>query len=323
MRFAFVFPGQGSQSVGMMEGYGDAPVIRATFDEASGVLGRDLWTLASEGPAEAQNQTVNTQPLVLTAGVAVWRLWRERGGADPELMAGHSLGEYSALVAADALDFSEAVRLVELRGAAMQAAVPNGHGAMAAILGLDDEGIRLACADGAEGETVEPVNFNAPNQTVIAGHAGAVRRATEAAKARGAKRAVLLPVSAPFHCTLMRPAAVRLEQALREVRLRRPAIPVIGNADVACHEDPEQIAQALVRQAYSPVRWTETIRLIAGRGVSRVVECGPGEVLAPLVKRIDRECVGATIADAEAIEKCLNELGRSKPRAGRERHRAR
>jgi [acyl-carrier-protein] S-malonyltransferase len=306
----------------MMGAYGDAPVVRATFDEASGVLGRDLWALASEGPAEAQNQTVNTQPLMLTAGLAVWRLWRERGGADPELMAGHSLGEYTALVAADALDFTEALRLVELRAEAMQAAVPSGHGAMAAILGLDDEEIRSACAESAQGETVEPVNFNAPSQTVIAGHAGAVRRATEAAKARGAKRAILLPVSAPFHCTLMRPAAIRLEQALREVRLRRPAIPVISNADVACHEDPERIADALVRQAYSPVRWTDTIRFMAGRGVTRILECGPGEVLAPLVKRIERGCAGWAIADAAAIEKYLRELGHPRPRAGGMGHHA-
>ncbi|MCX8144927.1 MAG: ACP S-malonyltransferase [Azovibrio sp.] len=302
MAFAFVFPGQGSQSVGMMAAYGDAPVVRATFDEASAALGEDLWAMVAEGPAEVLAQTVNTQPIMLTAGIAVWRLWREKGGRMPAAVAGHSLGEYSALVAAGVLAFRDAVPLVRLRAAAMQEAVPLGTGAMAAILGLDDDGIRAACAAAAQGEVVEPVNFNAAGQTVIAGHKAAVERAMEACKARGAKRAVALPVSAPFHSSLIRPAADTLAARLAELELRAPTIPVINNVDVAIETDPERIRAALVRQAYNPVRWVETIQKMAAMGITQVAECGPGKVLAGLTKRCADGVNGVALADLAAIE---------------------
>lgn len=301
MSFAFVFPGQGSQSVGMMAAYGDSPVVRATFDEASAALGEDLWTMVAEGPAERLSQTVNTQPIMLTAGVAVWRLWESLGGKMPAVVAGHSLGEYSALVAAGSLKLADAVPLVRLRAAAMQEAVPVGTGAMAAILGLDDEGIVAACAEAAQGEVVEPVNFNAPGQTVIAGHKGAVERACEACKARGAKRAVLLPVSAPFHSSLLKPAADRLAITLADITLNAPQIPVINNVDVAIETDPAKIKDALVRQAAKPVRWVETIQKIAGMGVATAAECGPGKVLAGLTKRCADGITGVALADAESV----------------------
>ncbi len=301
MSFAFVFPGQGSQSVGMMAAYGDSPVVRATFDEASAALGEDLWTMVAEGPAERLSQTVNTQPIMLTAGVAVWRLWESLGGKMPAVVAGHSLGEYSALVAAGSLKLADAVPLVRLRAAAMQEAVPVGTGAMAAILGLDDEGIAAACAEAAQGEVVEPVNFNAPGQTVIAGHKGAVERACEACKARGAKRAVLLPVSAPFHSSLLKPAADRLAVALADITLNTPLIPVVNNVDVAIETDPAKIKDALVRQAAKPVRWVETIQKIAGMGVATAAECGPGKVLAGLTKRCADGITGVSLADTESV----------------------
>ena len=301
MSFAFVFPGQGSQSVGMMAAYGDSPVVRATFDEASAALGEDLWTMVAEGPAERLSQTVNTQPIMLTAGVAVWRLWESLGGKMPAVVAGHSLGEYSALVAAGSLKLADAVPLVRLRAAAMQEAVPVGTGAMAAILGLDDEGIAAACAEAAQGEVVEPVNFNAPGQTVIAGHKGAVERACEACKARGAKRAVLLPVSAPFHSSLLKPAADRLAVALADITLNTPLIPVVNNVDVDIETDPAKIKDALVRQAAKPVRWVETIQKIAGMGVATAAECGPGKVLAGLTKRCADGITGVALADAESV----------------------
>ncbi|BBU69433.1 ACP S-malonyltransferase [Fluviibacter phosphoraccumulans] len=301
MSFAFVFPGQGSQSVGMMAAYGDSPVVRATFDEASAALGEDLWTMVAEGPAERLSQTVNTQPIMLTAGVAVWRLWESLGGKMPAVVAGHSLGEYSALVAAGSLKLADAVPLVRLRAAAMQEAVPVGTGAMAAILGLDEEGIAAACAEAAQGEVVEPVNFNAPGQTVIAGHKGAVERACEACKARGAKRAVLLPVSAPFHSSLLKPAADRLAVALADITLNTPLIPVVNNVDVAIETDPAKIKDALVRQAAKPVRWVETIQKIAGMGVATAAECGPGKVLAGLTKRCADGITGVALADAESV----------------------
>ena len=301
MSFAFVFPGQGSQSVGMMAAYGDSPVVRATFDEASAALGEDLWTMVAEGPAERLSQTVNTQPIMLTAGVAVWPLWESLGGKMPAVVAGHSLGEYSALVAAGSLKLADAVPLVRLRAAAMQEAVPVGTGAMAAILGLDDEGIAAACAEAAQGEVVEPVNFNAPGQTVIAGHKGAVERACEACKARGAKRAVLLPVSAPFHSSLLKPAADRLAVALADITLNTPLIPVVNNVDVAIETDPAKIKDALVRQAAKPVRWVETIQKIAGMGVATAAECGPGKVLAGLTKRCADGITGVALADAESV----------------------
>lgn len=301
MSFAFVFPGQGSQSVGMMAAYGDSPVVRATFDEASAALGEDLWTMVAEGPAERLSQTVNTQPIMLTAGVAVWRLWESLGGKMPAVVAGHSLGEYSALVAAGSLKLADAVPLVRLRAAAMQEAVPVGTGAMAAILGLDDDGIAAACAEAAQGEVVEPVNFNAPGQTVIAGHKGAVERACDACKARGAKRAVLLPVSAPFHSSLLTPAADRLAVALADITLNTPLIPVVNNVDVAIETDPAKIKDALVRQAAKPVRWVETIQKIAGMGVATAAECGPGKVLAGLTKRCADGITGVALADAESV----------------------
>ena len=306
MSFAFVFPGQGSQSVGMMAAYGDSPVVRATFDEASNALGEDLWTMVAEGPAEKLALTVNTQPIMLTAGVAVWRLWESLGGKTPAVVAGHSLGEYSALVAAGALKLSGAVPLVRLRAAAMQEAVPAGTGAMAAILGLDDEGIAAACAEAAQGEVVEPVNFNAPGQTVIAGHKSAVERACEACKARGAKRAVLLPVSAPFHSSLLKPAADRLEVALADIAIATPMIPVINNVDVSIETDPAKIKDALVRQAAKPVRWVEIIQKMAGMGVATAAECGPGKVLAGLTKRCADGITGVALADAESVSANLS-----------------
>lgn len=302
MSFAFVFPGQGSQSVGMMAAYGDAPIVRATFDEASKALGDDLWTMVAEGPAEILTQTVNTQPVMLTAAIAVWRLWQEKGGRQPTVLAGHSLGEYSALVAAGVIDFKDAVPLVRLRAAAMQEAVPVGTGAMAAVLGLDNAGIAAACAEAAQGEVVEPVNFNANGQTVIAGHKGAVERAMEACKARGAKMAKALPVSAPFHSSLIRPAADKLAARLAELNLNAPNIPVINNVDVAIENDPACIKDALIRQAYNPVRWVETIQAMAALGIGTVAECGPGKVLAGLTKRCADGVTGVALADAASVE---------------------
>ena len=312
MAFAFVFPGQGSQSVGMMNAYGDSPVVRGTFDEASATLGQDLWRLVAEGPVELLAQTVNTQPLMLTAGIAAYRLWLEKGGKLPAFVAGHSLGEYSALVAAGVIAFQDAVPLVRLRASAMQEAVPVGAGAMAAILNLDDEKIREACIEAAaevgNGEVVEPVNFNGPGQTVIAGSKAAVERACEGCKARGAKRAVLLPVSAPFHSSLIRPAAEKLGARLAELEFAVPTIPVINNVDVAIENDPAKIKDALIRQAFSPVRWVETVQKIASLGVTTVAECGPGKVLAGLTKRCSDSLNGVALADLASIETALASL---------------
>ena len=309
MNFAFVFPGQGSQSVGMMAAYGESAVVRQAFAEASDALGQDLWQMVAEGPAEVLAQTVNTQPLMLTAGVAVYREWIARGGAVPALVAGHSLGEYSALVAAGALGFAEAVKLVRLRAQAMQEAVPQGEGAMAALLGLDEAQAIEACAEAAQGDVVSAANLNSPGQIVIAGSKAAVERAIVTAKARGAKRAVLLPVSAPFHCALMKPAAERLQQALAGIEVRVPTIPVLNNVDVAVEDQPERIKDALVRQAYSPVRWIETVQAIAGRGVTHVFECGPGKVLAGMTKRIEASLQGGAIADVASLEDILKITG--------------
>ncbi len=312
MAFAFVFPGQGSQAVGMMAAYGDSAVLRATFDEASAALDQDLWQLLADGPAEALAQTVNTQPVMLTAGIAVYRLWLARGGRVPAVVAGHSLGEYSALVAAGVIAFKDAVPLVRLRAAAMQEAVPAGTGAMAAILGLDDEKIAAACAEataaGGAAEVVEPVNFNGPGQTVIAGSKGAVERACAACKVRGAKRALLLPVSAPFHSSLIRPAATRLADRLAELSFAVPQMPVINNVDVAIEFEPARIKDALVRQAYSPVRWVETIRKIAAMDLTTVAECGPGKVLAGLGKRCADQLTSIALADLAAIEAAVANL---------------
>ena len=310
MAFAFVFPGQGSQSVGMMAAYGDSSIIRSTFDEASATLGQDLWQLVADGPAELLAQTVNTQPLMLTSAIAAYRLWLDKGGRTPAVVAGHSLGEYSALVAAGVIDFKDAVPLVRLRAAAMQEAVPVGTGAMAAILNLDDERIREACveaeAEVGNGEVVAPVNFNAPGQTVIAGSKAAVERACEGCKTRGAKRAVLLPVSAPFHSSLIRPAADRLGDRLAELVFSAPKILVVNNVDVSIESDPDRIKDALIRQAYSPVRWVETIQKIVSLGVSNVAECGPGKVLAGLTKRCADGVTGIALADLASIEANLN-----------------
>ena len=302
MKFALVFPGQGSQSLGMMTAYGDHPVIRTTFDEASQALGRDLWQLVCDGPAEALNQTVNTQPLMLTAGVAAYRLWLAKGGPIPALVAGHSLGEYSALVASGVLQLKDAVPLVELRAKAMQEAVPAGEGAMAAVMGLDAEAVIAACAEAAQGQVVQAVNFNEPKQTVIAGHKSAVERAAEAVKTRGAKRALMLPVSAPFHCSLMQPAAEKLRVRLNELDLVAPTIPVINNVDVAQLSDPAAIRDALVRQAASPVRWVEIMLAMQAAGVTHIVECGPGKVLSGLAKRCADSLTGAAMVDLAGVE---------------------
>lgn len=302
MTIAFVFPGQGSQQVGMMEGFADHPAVRSTFAEASEVLGDDLWRLVQHGPADALNLTRNTQPVMLTAGVAVWRAWQAQGGATPAFVAGHSLGEYAALVAAGALQFADAVPLVRFRAEAMQEAVAAGVGAMAAIMGADDAAVIDACRDAAQGEVVEPVNFNAPGQLVIAGNRAAVERAMAGAKARGAKRALMLPVSAPFHSSLLKPAAERLALRLAHVDVKAPTIPVIHNVDVATHDTPEAIRAALAAQAASPVRWTETIRVLAAQGVTQIVECGPGKVLAGLTRRIDDSLTAIALTDGAAID---------------------
>lgn len=312
MSFAFVFPGQGSQTVGMMSAYGDQAVVRATVDEASAALDQDLWDLMAAGPAEALAQTVNTQPVMLTAGVAVYRLWLDLGGRPPSLVAGHSLGEYSALVASGVVGFSDALQLVRLRAVAMQEAVPLGTGAMAAILGLEDDQVAAACREAADdseqGSVVEPVNFNGPGQTVIAGSKSAVERACSACKRRGAKRALLLPVSAPFHSSLLRPAADRLAARLSEVSFSGPRIPVINNVDVAIETDPEKIKDSLIRQAYSPVRWVETIRKMAAMGIATVAECGPGKVLAGLTRRCADNLQSVALADLAAIRTTIETL---------------
>lgn len=308
MTFAFVFPGQGSQSVGMMTGFVGVPEVEATFAEASDVLGQDLWAMVQQGVGGDLNDTVNTQPAMLTAGVAVWRAWLARGGKAPTVMAGHSLGEYSALVANGVLGFADAVRLVRLRAEAMQSAVPAGVGAMAAILGLADAELVLACEEAAQGEVVAPVNYNSPGQTVIAGHKAAVERAMDAAKARGAKRAMPLPVSVPSHCALMQPAAVKLAAAMAGIALGQAQVPVLHNVDVLAHEEPNALRQALAAQLYSPVRWVETLQTMAGQGVTQVVECGPGKVLAGLTKRSELALTGLALTDMASLEAALNEL---------------
>lgn len=308
MKLAFLFPGQGSQSVGMLVTLADAqPQIKDTYAEASEALGYDLWRVVSEGPEADLNRTDVTQPAMLAAGVACWRVWNARGGARPEIMAGHSLGEYTALVCADSLGFADAVRLVAERGRLMQEAVPAGTGAIAAILGLEDERVREICVAAAEGEVVEPVNFNSPGQVVIAGHRTAVERAIAAAKQAGARRAVPLPMSVPSHCSLMRPAAERLAERLGRVSLSAPAIPVIHNCDVASHADVDEIRDVLARQLYCPVRWVETIEAIAAQDVDTVVECGPGKVLAGLNKRIDRAMNALALFDPDSLDAALQQ----------------
>ncbi len=304
-QFAFVFPGQGSQAIGMLNGFAGNPVVADTLAEASDALGLDLCKLIAEGPKEDLDLTTNTQPVMLASAVAFYRAWIAAGGKLPSLLAGHSLGEYSALVAAGVIAFKDAVPLVRFRAQAMQEAVPVGQGGMAAILGLSDDDVRAACAEAAQGEVVEPVNFNAPAQVVIAGHKAAIERACEAAKAKGAKRALPLPVSAPFHSSLLKPASDRLRERLAGIAFARPAIPVINNVDVAIVDDPAAIKEALVRQAASPVRWVETVQKISAAGVTRVIECGPGKVLTGLVKRIDGNLAAEAIFDQASLDAVL------------------
>ena len=275
MSLAIVFPGQGSQSIGMMKGFADMPIVERTFLEANTILGIDLWTMVREGPAEALNQTVNTQPVMLVAGVACWRAWREKNGPLPQWLAGHSLGEYSALVAADALRFEDALPLVRFRAQAMQEAVPEGTGGIAAIVGLDAATVEQVCREAAQGEVLEPANLNSPVQVVIAGHRAAVERGMARAKDKGAKIATLLPMSAPSHCSLMRPAAARLRERLDAIEVRKPSIPVIQNRNVEASSDPSRIRDALVAQLDHPVRWVETVQYLGHKGVRRMVECGP------------------------------------------------
>lgn len=302
MTLAIVFPGQGSQSIGMMKGFADDSVVRVTFEEGARLAGVDYWAMANEGPAEALNQTVNTQPLMLVAGVACWRAWRARGGPMPAWFAGHSLGEYTALVAAEALAFEDAVPLVRLRAQAMQEAVPEGMGGIAAVLGLDDGKVPELCERAAQGEVLEPANLNSPGQIVIAGHRGAVERAMALAKELGAKRAVMLPMSAPSHCSLMRPAAQRLRERLDAIAVRKPAVPVVHNRFVEAFDDPARIRDALVEQLDHPVRWIETVRFLAARGVTRIVECAPGKVLTGLDKRIAAEVEGLAVQDSASLD---------------------
>ncbi len=308
-KFAIAFPGQGSQSVGMLAELAAAyPIIKETFAEASAVLGYDLFELVMQGPAEELNKTWKTQPALLTSSVALWRLWKAQGGATPAVMAGHSLGEYSALVCAGALNFADAVKLVELRGQAMQRAVPEGVGAMAAIIGLDNESIAANCEKAAQGQVVSPVNFNSPGQVVIAGHKEAVERANVLMKESGAKRALPLPVSVPSHCALMKPAAEELAIALDKLEVKAPVIPVINNADVATVTDPAAIKDALVRQLFSPVRWTETVERMASEEITFEIEMGPGKVLSGLVKRIDKRVDGSAINDVAGLQDVLSKV---------------
>jgi [acyl-carrier-protein] S-malonyltransferase len=301
MKFAFFFPGQGSQSIGMMQGFGDHAIVKQTFTEASEVLGQDFWHMITE-PNELLNLTTNTQPLMLAAGVATWRLWQAAGGQLPGVMAGHSLGEYTALVASGVLAYEDALPLVRYRAEVMQNAVAEGVGAMAAILGLDDDAVRAVCSEAAEGEVLEAVNLNSPGQVVIAGHKSAVERGMELAKAKGAKRALPLPVSVPSHCALMKPAAEALARYLETVNMRAGNTPVLHNADVASYTEPEKIKDALTRQLYSPVRWVETVQRVYADGVAMSAECGPGKVLAGLAKRIEPGLSCVALTNIEAID---------------------
>ncbi len=305
---ALVFPGQGSQAVGMLSDLAQSsPQVGETFAEASEVLGYDLWELIQQGPAEVLNQTGNTQPAMLAAGAAVWRTWQARGGALPAVMAGHSLGEYTALVCGGALQFSDAIALVAERGRCMQSAVPEGVGAMAAILGLDDATVARVCEAAAQGAVVAPVNYNSPGQVVIAGHAAAVERATDLAKEAGAKRAVLLPVSVPSHCSLMTSAADEFAARLAQVEISSPRIPVIQNVDAAAHADPVAIRDNLGKQLYSPVQWVRSVQAMGAQGVTRIIEAGPGKVLAGLCKRIDKTIDAVAVHDTASLDSALTE----------------
>lgn len=307
MKFAFFFPGQGSQSVGMMQGFGDESIVKQTFTEASDILGEDFWHMVTE-PNELLNQTTNTQPLMLAAGVATWRLWQARGGKLPSIMAGHSLGEYTALVASGVLAYQDALPLVRYRAEVMQGAVAEGVGAMAAVLGLDDDTVRAVCSEAAQGEVLEAVNLNSPGQVVIAGHKTAVERGMELAKAKGAKRALPLPVSVPSHCALMKPAAEALVAYIADINMSTGQVPVLHNADVISYTEADKIKDALVRQLYSPVRWVETVQQIHAQGAVNSAECGPGKVLAGLTKRIvaDLPCVALT--SSEALDEAITQM---------------
>lgn len=303
MSLALVFPGQGSQSIGMLNAfYDDYPQVKFVFDEASSVLGYDLWEIVTSGPKEKLNSTDITQPAMLASGVAVWNLWNEKKGEPPVFLAGHSLGEYSALVCAGVIEFKDAIKLVSSRGKYMQEAVPKGTGAMAAILGLDDGVVREVCVAASSNETAEAVNFNSPGQVVIAGHTGAIEKAIDIAKEKGAKRAIMLPVSVPSHCQLMKPAAEKLAADLATIAFSNPTIPVINNVDVKTETSADAIKEALVRQLYQPVRWVEVIQSMAGQGVDRVLECGPGKVLWGLNKRIDKSLTHAALVDPAALD---------------------
>jgi len=301
MSIAFLFPGQGSQSPGMMKGFESLPVVERTFREASALAGVDYWAMATTGTAEELNQTVNTQPVMLVAGVACWRAWREAGGPMPSYFAGHSLGEYTALVASGAMRFEDAVPLVRFRAQAMQEAVPEGTGGIAVVLGLNEAAVREVCAAAAQGEVVEAANLNEPRQIVIAGHRAAVERGMALAREKGAKRALMLPMSAPSHCSLMKPAAERLRERLSGIPIVRPEVPVVQNRDVQAFDEPERIRTALLEQLDHPVRWIETIQFLASHGVTRAVECGPGRVLSGLVKRIAGEMDALAVNDAAAL----------------------
>jgi [acyl-carrier-protein] S-malonyltransferase len=307
-KIAVVFPGQGSQALGMLADLAAAhPIVEETFAEASSALGYDVWELVQQGPAEELNKTWQTQPALLAASVAIWRVWQQSNGAKPAFLAGHSLGEYSALVCAGVLDFKQAISLVELRGKLMQEAVPEGTGAMSAIIGLDNDAIAKACEESAQGQVVSPVNFNSPGQVVIAGHKEAVERAGAACKAAGAKRALPLPVSVPSHCALMKPAADKMAVALEEVTFSEPQYPVVNNVDVKVETSPEAIRSALVRQLYNPVRWTESVEFMAAQGVEHLVEVGPGKVLTGLTKRIVDTLTAAAVNDTASLTAALEQ----------------
>ncbi len=311
MKFAFVFPGQGSQSIGMMHGYADIPIVRQTFIEASDILHQDFWAIINDNPIDDLNLTINTQPLMLIAGIAVYRAWISLGGTEPAFMAGHSLAEYTALVASEALTFTDALSLVRFRAQVMQQAVPDGTGGMAAILGLDDDTIRAVCIEvtnNADGESLEPANFNSPGQVVIAGHRNAVSQGIKLAQTKGAKRAVMLPMSIPSHCTLMKSAAQEMYHQLEKIDFKLPRVPVFHNVDVQVHQSDAAIKDSLVKQLYSPVRWADTIQTLAAAGVTHIAECGPGKVLTGLNKRIDRNLHSLALADSEAIRQAINIL---------------
>lgn len=311
MKIAFVFPGQGSQTVGMMNAYIELPSIRETFKEASDILQQDLWSLVSNGPEDNLNLTANTQPVMLTADISIYRAWQQTGGIEPHYLAGHSLGEYAALVAAGSLTFADALKLVRYRAKVMQETVPEGTGGMAAVVGLDDDAVSSVCAEimsAMPSTSLEPANFNAPGQVVIAGHSQAVAQAVILAKSKGAKLAVVLPMSIPSHCSLMRPAAEKLALLLEEISLQPPRIPVVHNADVRQHPEIASIREILVRQLYNPVRWTETIQIIAAQGVKHVVECGPGKVLSGLNRRIDKSLENIALTDSSSFLKTIEAL---------------